>query len=255
MALKGSGAALPHAHAALLDHFVLAGRVAAWDVRVDLRRHDRHLVLEVAEELIVDLFLLEQEVVLVGEDAANLSHGPLDAQHAVTGDPLRSEFRSGKDQDMPVGARAGAWLVRCRARGTGLRGDQHGSVDLGIATAVIASFLGGLVAGMSAAVGGRSRGLLNGLMVGASAIVAMLVLIGAGAGTLLGAGATALGDVVSIGQQLNVSQEVNAAVDAFDRAESSAWGSFIGLTLAVVLAGLGGLVGARGRAIDEPKRR
>lgn len=125
----------------------------------------------------------------------------------------------------------------------------------GIVTGVIAFFLGGLVAGMSAAVGGRSRGLLNGLMVGASAIVATLVLIGAGAGALLGAGATALGDVVSIGQQLNVSQEANTALDAFARAESSAWGSFIGLTLAVVLAGLGGLIGARGRAIDEPKRR
>ncbi len=138
--------------------------------------------------------------------------------------------------------------------GQGFAEISTGAWIWGIVTGVIAFFLGGLVAGMSAAVGGKSRGLLNGLMVGASAIVATLLLIGAGAGTLLGAGATALGDVVNIGQQINVSQEANAAADAFARAQSSAWGSFIGLTLAVVLAGLGGLVGARGRAVDEPTR-
>jgi len=124
----------------------------------------------------------------------------------------------------------------------------------GIASAAIAFFLGGMVAALSAAVGGRSRGLLNGLMVGAASIAATVLLIGFGAGALLGAGATALGEVVNVGNQLNLDQQADAATSAFARAEGSAWGSFIGLSLAVVLAGVGGLVGARGRAQDEPRR-
>jgi len=139
-------------------------------------------------------------------------------------------------------------------------GDSLGQISTGawiwgIASAVVAFFVGGLVAAMSSAVGGRDRGLLNGLMVGATAITATLLLIGFGAGSLLGAGASALGDVVDVGQQLNVGQEVDTATNALARAESSAWGSFIGLTLAVLLAGAGGVIGARGRATGEPVRR
>lgn len=139
--------------------------------------------------------------------------------------------------------------------GDGLAQISTGAWIWGIASAAIAFFVGGMVAAMSSAVGGRERGLLNGLMVGAASITATLLLIGFGAGSLLGAGASALGDVVNVGQQLNVQQEVEAATGALARAESSAWGSFIGLTLAVVLAGLGGLAGARGRAVGEPARR
>ena len=73
----------------------------------------------------------------------------------------------------------------------------------GIATAVISFFLGGFVAAKSAAVGGSSRGLLNGLIVGAATIVVTLWLLGTGVGTLLGAGATAPGDAVNVGQNVN----------------------------------------------------
>ena len=122
----------------------------------------------------------------------------------------------------------------------------------GIVTAIVAFFLGGLVAAMSSAVGGSDRGLLNGVIVGCASITAMLLLIGFGAGTVLGAGASALGDVSNIGEQLGVSgTEIG---DAVASAEDSAWATFIGLTLAVVVAGLGGLVGARGKAHDEPDR-
>ena len=124
----------------------------------------------------------------------------------------------------------------------------------GIASAALAFFLGGLVAASSSAVGGRDRGLLNGLMVGTASIAATLLLIGFGAGAVLGAGASALGEVVNVDAQLNIGQEAEAAADAFARAEDSAWGSFLGLTLAIVLAGVGGLIGARGRAVDEPQR-
>ena len=139
--------------------------------------------------------------------------------------------------------------------GDGFAEISTGAWIWGIAAAAIAFFLGGFVAAVSAAVGGPGRGILNGLMVGAASIAATLLLIGFGAGSLLGAGASALGDVVNVGEQFNLGDEASAAVDAFARAESSAWGSFIGLALAVVLAGLGGLVGARDRAVDEPVRR
>ena len=139
--------------------------------------------------------------------------------------------------------------------GDALSSISTGAWVWGIASAVIAFFAGGLVAAMSSAVGGRDRGMLNGLMVGATSITAMLLLIGFGAGSLLGAGASALGDVVNVGQQINVGQQLDTATNALARAESSAWGSFIGLALAVILAGLGGLVGARGRAVGEPDRR
>lgn len=139
--------------------------------------------------------------------------------------------------------------------GTGGVGDiSTGAWIWGIASAAVAFFLGGLVAATSSAVGGRDRGLLNGLMVGTAAIAATLLLIGFGAGAVLGAGASALGEVVNVDAQLNIGQEAEAAADAFARAEDSAWGSFIGLALAIVLAGAGGLVGARGRALDEPQR-
>jgi hypothetical protein len=138
--------------------------------------------------------------------------------------------------------------------GDGMSAISTGAWIWGIASAVIAFFLGGMVAAMSSAVGGADRGLLNGLMVGAASIAGTLLLIGFGAGALLGAGASALGEVINVGNQLNFGQQADAATNAFARAEGSAWGSFIGLSLAVILAGLGGLVGARKRARNEPER-
>ena len=138
-------------------------------------------------------------------------------------------------------------------------GDRIGEVSTGawiwgVGSAALAFFVGGAVAAMSAAVGGRDRGLLNGLLVGAASIAASLLLIGFGAGALLGAGASALGDVIDSANQLNFNQQGGAGTSAFARAESNAWGSFVGLSLAVVLAGLGGLAGARSRAGDESTR-
>lgn len=123
-----------------------------------------------------------------------------------------------------------------------------------IATSAIAFFLGGFVAGMSAAVRGRRRGLLNGLMVGTSAIAATLVLIGFGAGALLGAGPRALSEIINVGQQIDFGQSPDAASNAFEQAENNAWATFIALVLAIALAGLGGFV-ARGEERDVPRRR
>lgn len=135
--------------------------------------------------------------------------------------------------------------------GAGASDISTGAWIWGIVSGVIAFFVGGMVAATSAAVAGRDVGLLNGLMVGAASIAATLLLIGFGAGALLGAGATALGDVVNIADQLNLGGAGETTNDAFDRVENSAWGSFIGLTLAICLAGLGGAAGARRGALDR----
>jgi len=153
-----------------------------------------------------------------------------------------------------LGLALGLSAVEPAGGGSGLGAISTEAWIWGIASAVVAFFLGGMVAAMSAAVGGRGPGLLNGLMVGAASIAGTLLLIGFGAGALLGAGASALGEVINVGNQVNFGQQADAATQAFARAEDSAWGSFIGLALAVVLAGLGGLAGARGLAKNAPAR-
>lgn len=122
----------------------------------------------------------------------------------------------------------------------------------GIASAAVAFFAGGLVAGATSAVGGRGNGALNGFMVGAAAIAATVAFVGLGLSNALGAAATALGQVVQVG---DLAAGADDAADAFARAEGGAWGTFIGLTIALLLAAAGGAVAARGEARDAPDRR
>src|SRR5688500_16882036 len=113
----------------------------------------------------------------------------------------------------------------------------------GAASAAVAFFLGGVVAAKSAAVAGPGTGMLNGLMVGFSAIALVLFLTGAGLGDLLGwFGAnfddisTAVLDTASVDQAVD---EAQAAVDEqelranFDEVEDGAWWTLAGLALAL----------------------
>jgi len=118
----------------------------------------------------------------------------------------------------------------------------------GIASAVLAFFLGGFVAAKAAAVGGTPAGTFNGLMVGVTAIALTVILVGFGVGNLLGAAATNLGQVAG----LNLRGD--ATTNAFANAEASAWATFIGLVAALVLSALGGLAGHRDRAAGLPDR-
>lgn len=118
----------------------------------------------------------------------------------------------------------------------------------GIASAVIAFFVGGLVAARTAAVGGPPEGAFNGFMVGVTAIALTVLFIGFGVGNLLGAAAANLGQVAN----LQIGGE--GLTQAFTSAEASAWATFIGLAAALALAALGGLLGHRDRALDRPAR-
>ena len=130
----------------------------------------------------------------------------------------------------------------------------------GAISAIIAFFLGGVVAAKTAAVGGPGSGMINGFMVGATALAFILYLTSTGLGNLLGTVGTNIGEIANLAQDFNQSgvvepaqaqdaaQDAVAAVDisaedAFDTAKDSAWGTLIGILLALGAATVGGLAG------------
>jgi hypothetical protein len=122
-------------------------------------------------------------------------------------------------------------------------------------SALVSFFLGGWVAGKTASVHGDDNALLNGFMVGASALALLLLLTGMGLGNLLGGIGSNIadiarlsGDTVSGVDPNTAAQNVRqGAVDAYDEARDAAWGTLAGLVLALGAATLGGLVGHRNR--------
>ena len=115
----------------------------------------------------------------------------------------------------------------------------------GIITAVIALvafFIGGLVAGRSAAVGGRGSGALNGFLVWALGIMVVLVLAAFGLGQLFGAAGDLFAQYRSIGAP---SPDVDTG-GLGDEIRTGAFGAFLGLALPAAAATVGGLLGARG---------
>jgi hypothetical protein len=143
-------------------------------------------------------------------------------------------------------------LLQLLAIGIGLVGigPQEGGIG-GIGSLVpaivglIAFFVGGLVAGMTSAVRGPTSGLINGFLVWALGMVAILLLSSLGLGQIFGA----LGSVVGqVGVLQNIQQGgVNAPnVDPAQVASTvrnGALGAFFGLLLAAIAAMIGGLVG------------
>ncbi|MGE3856549.1 MAG: hypothetical protein AB7G21_06305 [Dehalococcoidia bacterium] len=129
----------------------------------------------------------------------------------------------------------------------------------GIVSALVAFALGGWFAAYSAGVTGSNNGMLNGMMVGVSAIVLMLWFVGAGLGNLLGAVAGNLDAAMGVGQQVTGAADASAL---YDQAQSNSWISLIGLVLALGASGFGGWVGHRERAnvfaptrVDAEERR
>lgn len=138
----------------------------------------------------------------------------------------------------------------------------------GAVRAVIAFFLGGWVAAKTAAVDGRGSGMMNGLMVGATALALILVLTTTGVGNLLGTignnigsianvaqdqaqanGVTMTQDVQAQGQQVQgqaqtaVASVKTAAQENYDSAKKGAWGTLAGLLLALGASAVGGMAG------------
>jgi hypothetical protein len=127
-------------------------------------------------------------------------------------------------------------------------GDEAGTVStLGtIAAAAIgllAFIVGGFVAGRTAAVGGRGTGALNGFLVWALGVTAILMLGAFGLGSLFGAA----GDIFGQVQNANVdpSQVQVDPQQAADAIRNSALVASASLALPALAAALGGALGGR----------
>ena len=127
----------------------------------------------------------------------------------------------------------------------------------GAVSAVIAFLLGGWVAAKTAAVPGRGTGMINGLMVGATALALILYLTTSGVGNLLGTIGNNIGDIANVvqdnsgtttqdaqGQAQNAADQAKTAVQQnYDSAKKGAWSTLAGLVLALAASAIGGMLG------------
>lgn len=135
--------------------------------------------------------------------------------------------------------------------------------DVGVAagiwsaiSAVIAFFAGGWMAGTSVSLWGDDNGLLNGFMVGAGALALIAILASMGAGNLLGGIGANIDEILRVGAQaggvdVSADQAATTATDIYDEARTGAWGTFLGLGLALGAATVGGLLGHRARSRED----
>jgi hypothetical protein len=130
--------------------------------------------------------------------------------------------------------------------GAGQTGEVAAGAGIATALAALVSFLvGGFVAGRTAAVAGRSAGLLNGFLVWALGLLLILLLSAFGIGQLFGAA----GDLLS--QYRAAGSPQPEGVDPRDIASgirNSAIPAFLGFALPAAAAAIGGALGARDEA-------
>ena len=123
---------------------------------------------------------------------------------------------------------------------------DEAAAGAGIAAAIaglVSFFIGGLIAGRTAAVAGRGAGLLNGFLVWALGLLLILLLSAFGIGQLFGAAGDIFGQYRAAGSPQPEGVDP-AAVGR--QLRDSAIPAFLGLALPAAAAALGGLVGARG---------
>lgn len=164
-----------------------------------------------------------------------------------------------------LGLAVGLSALKDRASGNDVGG---AAAVWSAASALIAFFIGGWVAGRTAAVRKGEIGLLNGLMVGAAALTLLLYLTASGVGNLVGGIGSNIGDIARLGTEQVQSGQVDpqqaqgqaqeaaqrarqAAQQSYDKAKASAWVTFAGLVLALGAAGVGGIVGHKAKGMDE----
>lgn len=119
----------------------------------------------------------------------------------------------------------------------------------GIASAVIALiafFVGGYVAGRSAAVMRRGYGALNGFLVWALGVALIVALAAFGLGSLFGAAGDLFAQYRSLGSPTPEGVDPGAAAEGI---RNSSLGAFVGLLLPAVTATLGGWIGTREPAV------
>jgi len=140
-----------------------------------------------------------------------------------------------------------AVAIGAQAVDSGADGETAGMAG-GIASAVIALlafFVGGLVAARTAGVIGRGYGALNGFLVWALGVVIILALAAFGLGSLFGAS----GDLFAQYQQMGQPQadvDANAAIEGI---RNGSIGALIGMLLPAVAAALGGWLGSREKEV------
>lgn len=133
-------------------------------------------------------------------------------------------------------------------------GDSVGGATAGIVTgliALLAFFVGGLVAGATAMWKGVDTGLLHGILVWALGITAVLLLTLVGAGSLLGTFGNAASQLLDPATISGAANDAAANVDAPTAAEATEAGQsaasygVLGLGLTIIASALGGVVGSK----------
>lgn len=146
----------------------------------------------------------------------------------------------------------------------------------GAISIIAAFFVGGWVAAKTSAVGGSFGGLMNGLLVGAAGLLLVIYLTATGLGNLFGTLSSSVGDIVNAAAQVaddaaqvaeeegvtpeeaeeqagdvveDAQEQVAETVEqidpneAFETVRNSAFGTFLGMLLPILAAGLGGYLG------------
>lgn len=145
------------------------------------------------------------------------------------------------------------------AQGTPPPDTGRNSAIWGAVSALIAFFLGGLVAGKTAAVFGRGWGALNGALVFLAGVPIILLLAGMGLGSVLGtlgnfagslnadpgtAQQAAQGAADQARQATQNVQPIDVA-RAAEGARNAAWGTLLGMVLGLGASAAGGMLGTR----------
>jgi len=145
----------------------------------------------------------------------------------------------------------------------------------GAISIIAAFFVGGWIAAKTAAVGGEFGGMMNGLLVGAAGILFVLWLTATGLGNLFGMLSSNIGDIANLAQDVAQQQGVTAdeaqqqaqnvatqveqqanQIDpqaAFEGVRNGAIGTFLGLLLPLIAAGVGGYLGHHLVALLPPR--
>ena len=126
-------------------------------------------------------------------------------------------------------------------------------------SALVPFLIGGWVTGKTASLHGDDNALLNGALVGASALALILWLASMGAGNLLGGLGNNIDEIARVGRDTVTQQDVNSAADsartnavaAYDEARNSAWGTLAGIVLALGASAVGALLGHKSRDTRE----
>lgn len=135
--------------------------------------------------------------------------------------------------------------------GTDLTDWTTGAAIYGGITALVAMFVGGWVAGRSAAVDDDLAGPINGLLAGMTTIVVLVASAALGVDNVLGFLGGNLANISDFAGNVVQGEAADASVqNAFNDIEDGAWGTLIVLILGFGAAAVGGWLGQSAREAD-----